>query len=424
MHAKNLAYPFYYYIYTLLAEDYKVESPLPLKKIIINAFLAISAIILTILMIIYPQATFDGAKNGLNTWLNVLIPSLLPFLIISNLLVELGVVKFLGILLEPLMRPLFNQPGAAGFVVAMGFTSGFPMGAVLTNTLYEKKLVNREEAARLVAFTNNSSPLFLLIAIPIGMFHNPRIGMILLIAHYLANILLGILLGLTALPRKQVKSLLEKKSILDKSIAELIKLPKEIKPIGNILGSSVKKGIETILLIGGFVIFFSVLIEVLKMSGFFKILIQFFSVFISYGKFTQGLGEAIATGFFEMTLGAQKTAEINAPIIEQLMIVSLILGWSGLSIQAQVSSIVAKNNIPIIFYLVGRVFQGFIALILTVFFFKYYPNFLPVFQMQGVLNKPLGILDYHLISFTLTAGVIGILLLFSLIITLLKKLFP
>ena len=66
------------------------------------------------------------------------------------------------------MRPLFRLPGEAGFAVALGFTSGFPMGAILTASLKEQSLCTPQEAARLAAFTNNSSPLFLLISVPLS----------------------------------------------------------------------------------------------------------------------------------------------------------------------------------------------------------------------------------------------------------------
>jgi len=108
------------------------------KQNFFYTFLTFLAVILALTMILYPEATFKGANYGLKIWATVLIPALLPFFIIADILVELGFVNFFGILLEPLMRPIFKQPGAAGFVLAMGFTSGFPMGAVLTNTLYVK----------------------------------------------------------------------------------------------------------------------------------------------------------------------------------------------------------------------------------------------------------------------------------------------
>ena len=80
----------------------------------------------TILMLFYPQAAYEGACRGLETWAVHLLPSLLPFFIAADLLLSMGFVRFLGVLLEPVMRPLFRLPGEAGFAVALGFTSGFP----------------------------------------------------------------------------------------------------------------------------------------------------------------------------------------------------------------------------------------------------------------------------------------------------------
>ncbi|MFZ7104492.1 MAG: sporulation integral membrane protein YlbJ [Peptococcaceae bacterium] len=393
-----------------------------IRKNIFFSFLAFLAIILTGLMIIYPQATFTGANHGLKTWVTVLVPALLPFFIIADILVEIGVVNFLGVLLEPLMRPLFRLPGAAGFVLAMGFTSGFPMGAVLTNTLYEKDLVKKEEAARLIAFTNNSSPLFLLVAIPVGMFNNPQLGLLLLISHYLANILLGILLGL--LPnsfRKNIGISARKDNILKKSIQELMKIQRQVKPLGSILGNSVSKSMQNIFFIGGFVVFFAVLIEVFKVTGIFALLTKLSAFLISLVGLNQGLGEAVTTGFFEMTLGAQTASKINASLIEQLMVVSLILGWSGLSIQAQVSSIAAKNEIPIKFYLCGRIFQGLAAFTLTALLFKHCVALLPVFQIKGMNTSPLSIVTYYIITTKIIFGIIGVLLLLSLLIGISKR---
>ncbi len=78
-----------------------------------------------------PQAALQASIRGLNIWWEVVFPSLLPFFIIAELLISIGVVKFIGVILEPLMRPLFRVPGIGGFVWAMGMASGFPAGAKL-----------------------------------------------------------------------------------------------------------------------------------------------------------------------------------------------------------------------------------------------------------------------------------------------------
>ena len=87
---------------------------------------AVLAVALALFMIVEPAATLEASANGLKLWFQAVLPALFPFFVVCDLLVALGVVRFLGVILEPVMRPVFRLPGAAGFVVAMGFTSGFP----------------------------------------------------------------------------------------------------------------------------------------------------------------------------------------------------------------------------------------------------------------------------------------------------------
>lgn len=149
-------------------------------------------------MLLNPRETVTAASAGIKLWYLVVIPALLPFFIIAELLVSLRFVNFLGILLEPIMRPVFRLPGCSSLVVVMGFTSGFPVGAILTKKLYDDHMLTANEAERLVSFTNNSSPLFILGAVGVGMFANPVAGYLLAAAHYLSNLCLGFLFSLTA----------------------------------------------------------------------------------------------------------------------------------------------------------------------------------------------------------------------------------
>lgn len=108
------------------------------------------------------------------------------------MLIGFGVVKFIGVLLEPLMRPLFRVPGVGGFVWAMGMASGFPAGAKLTARLRQEGQLTKTEAERLVSFTNCSNPLFIFGAVSVGFFNNAKLGMILALSHYLGNITVGL----------------------------------------------------------------------------------------------------------------------------------------------------------------------------------------------------------------------------------------
>lgn len=127
-------------------------------------------IFLTATVITHPQASLQASKNGLAMWWEVVFPSLLPFFILSELLISFGIVRFVGVLLEPFMRPIFRVPGVGGFVLAMGMASGFPSGAKLTTRLRQERQLTRIEAERLVSFTNSSNPLFIFGAVAVGFF--------------------------------------------------------------------------------------------------------------------------------------------------------------------------------------------------------------------------------------------------------------
>ena len=76
----------------------------------------------TIAIIAFPEVSYKASLDGLRVWWDIVFPALLPFFIASDTLMGLGVVHFIGALLEPLMRPLFNVPGVGAFALAMGTT--------------------------------------------------------------------------------------------------------------------------------------------------------------------------------------------------------------------------------------------------------------------------------------------------------------
>src|SRR5699024_11982829 len=88
-------------------------------------------------MIIFPETSFHASIRGLDMWWRVVFPSLLPFFIAAELLTRFGVVKFIGVLFEPIMRPLFNIHGIGSFawmfVMASGYLSGVQISSMLRN---------------------------------------------------------------------------------------------------------------------------------------------------------------------------------------------------------------------------------------------------------------------------------------------------
>ena len=223
---------------------------------------SLAVIIFIVLLIEYPKVSKESALAGVKLWLGTVFPSLLPFFIGSELLMQYGIVDFIGDLLEPVMRPIFNVPGAGSFAMAMGFTSGYPMGAKVISRLREQKLCTKTEAERLMSFCNNSGPLFMIGAVGTGMLKNPSIGYFIIIANYLGAISVGLLF-------RYYKKSDDKKRYeypnLKKAFDNMVSIRKADKrTFGEILSDSINESVKTILMIGGYIIFFSVIINLLN----------------------------------------------------------------------------------------------------------------------------------------------------------------
>lgn len=313
-------------------------------------------------LILFSGTAVDAAKKGLNLCLNIVFPSLFPFFVGSELLYNTGIVKAIGILLEPVMRPLFNIPGCGSFPFAMGITSGYPIGAKLTVEMRQKEQLSKLEAERLIAFSNNSGPLFVIGAVGVGMYNLPRLGYFLLACHIAACITVGLLFRFYG--RKNSTALRYNKYKLFPKFKEELKhcLVASQNNFGNILGNAVKNSVGLILSIGGFIIFFSVLINLLLETG----VIDYFSAIISFFLSPLGIHKEIipslVSGFFEITTGSNLASKVvNIPFIQQITAGSIIIGWAGLSVHSQVLSIVSSSDISIKPYFFGKFLQGCIA---------------------------------------------------------------
>ena len=332
-------------------------------------FFLIIILILTTFMIINPQETVTAAGMGFKLWFSILLPALLPFFIVAELMVSLGFVNFLGVILEPVMRPIFRLPGCSSLVVVMGFTSGFPIGAILSRKLYDENLLTADEAERLVSFTNNCSPLFILGAVGVGMFASPLAGYLLAFSHYLSNILVGIIWRFRG--SSQIMSTFRREHSLLQEACQAFWQHQNTRGIGALLGDAIKNSLNNILAIAGFVIIFSVLTRMLSvwgiMDGIASLLTYLFKAFSLPYPVAYGLG----MGMFEITLGTRTVVlATQADFLYKLAAVSIILAFSGFSIIAQVMSIMAGTAVRLSFYMLSRLIQIMLSLVITLFTYK------------------------------------------------------
>lgn len=333
-------------------------------------FLAFSTVFITVAMVRYPKEAFDSAITGLNLWWNVVFPALLPFFILSEILMGFGVVHFIGVLLEPLMRPVFNVPGVGAFAMSMGLASGYPMDAVITCKFRKSQLCSAVEAERLLSFTNTADPLFMFGAVAVGMFGMPELGAVIAISHYLSSFLVGIIFRFHGRSRdiRTIEKEHPKGNILIRAFRALYNARHEDKrSTGQLLGDSVKSSMNTILLIGGFIILFSVFLRIISVVGITQYLEIFFAAALNLIGFNPELATALVSGLFEIDIGTMAASQANVPLIERVTMASAIIAWSGLSVHGQVASIVIESGIRMAPYMVARFLHAVLAGLLTIF---------------------------------------------------------
>lgn len=353
-----------------------------MKEYFKSILFAVFLIILTISFISNPKEILDASIRGLNIWWTIVFPSLLPFFILSELLISFGLVSFLGVLLEPIMRILFKVPGIGGFVLAMGMSSGLPSGAKLSTSLRKENQLTRVEAERLNTFTNTSNPLFIIGAVSAGFFHNEKLGLLIASSHYLSNLVIGICM------RFYGKEKINKKQIsfsFSNAIKQLhIKRLSEKRKIGQILGDAITTSIHTLLTIGGFIILFSVLNKLMQVTSIFNILTIFISKVLP-GIISTSFIYPFLSGIFEITLGSQLISQLESnSLLAQVAVTSSILAFGGFSVHAQVASLISSTDIRYFPYLLARLLQSIIAPIFTIILWK--PLYLQLHNVQTVIK--------------------------------------
>lgn len=324
-------------------------------------------------LVLFSSTNLVSAKNGLILWATAVVPSLFPFFVSTELLSYTNIVMYLGKWLNPIMRPLFNVPGEGAFAFLMGLISGYPVGAKIVANFMEQGIVTKDEAERLLAFTNNSGPLFIIGTVGITLFGSTTIGILLFITHILSCITVGITLRFTTSSKLRLfnfnNSTVSSKSHYIKSNKPSINSTNQnvtFSTLGEALGKSITNSTSTILMIGGFVVIFSVIISILNQSGILDILEKIVSPILNCIGFKTELIKPILSGIVELTNGVNLVA--NTPLKEistNIITSSFLLGFGGFSVLLQVFSIISKSGLSIKTYTIGKILQGIFSAIYT-----------------------------------------------------------
>lgn len=282
-------------------------------------------LLLILLLILHGDDVISYTHDALFLCYNIIIPTLFPFFICSGLLIYSGFCESLSKIFAPFMKPLFgiNPSGSAAFI--LGIISGYPLGAVTVCDLYEASYLSKKEAERLLAFSNNSGPLFILGALGVGLFSSIKTGILLYLAHILGAISVGITLKLLLKPAYN---------------PNVGHISTQEKSIGEIFSYSLTNAVNNILSICGAIMFFSV---------FSRILLDFVPDFY-FKTFLLGIME-FAGGNFEII-------NSDLSIAQKIIGASVITGFAGICVHIQVLGVVARSGLKIKTYILGKILHG------------------------------------------------------------------
>lgn len=327
------------------------------------------AVALTFGLVLYPEAALQAAVKGMDIFFRIVFPSLLPFFVLSEIMLGLGVVHFIGVLFQPLMRPLFNVPGEGAFALSMGLAAGYPMDAVITARFRKQGLCTRVEGERLLAFTNTADPLFILGAVAVGMFQMEWLGARLALAHYLAALTVGLLFRFYAGREAPTRPANEhgQSRIFARAVQRLLAARREDgRSLGQLMGDAVTDSVRTLLMICGFIMLFSVLVKMIEVAGLQTLVAAPFAALFRLLGIAADLVPAAMAGFLEIDLGTMAASQSTAPLWQKAMIASAVIAWSGLSVHGQVASVLTGTDVRMGPYVIARLLHAVFAAIFTV----------------------------------------------------------
>jgi sporulation integral membrane protein YlbJ len=320
-------------------------------------FLALCAAIAC--LVIYPQQSVSAAKDGLSLCTDIIVPSLFPFFVLSNLTVHLGFASRLGRMAEPIMRPLFGVSGACSTAFILGFIGGYPVGAKNVTELYASGNCTKSEAERMLAFCNNSGPAFIFGVVGAGIFKSARIGLILYIIHVITAICIGLIF-------RSRKSSGHPSTKLVRPVSVRLKFTEAFT-------LSVSSAFQSVLGICGFVIFFTVIIQMLQFCGVIPAIASAIGTLLSSCGIHSTYIESFLVGMIELSSGVRSLSSLTGDIAVPLALASFMLGWAGISVHCQVLSITAGTGLSTVKYLIGKVLHGTLAAAVTSVVFHILP---------------------------------------------------
>lgn len=301
-----------------------------MKKNITN-IISILLFIIFILIFIYQKDVKDMIIFSTSLWKDSLLPSMFPYLLISNMLIEYDFTSILEKYFNNIFRKIFNIPASSIYAIITSMFSGFPSGSKYVSDLLRYEKISLIDANYLIMFTHFPNPLFVISFIGDTLLKNINLGYVILISIILSNFIISFIFR----PKKKVKEIKENTKKTNKNFANIL-TKSSINSFGiliNMLG--------IIMFFGGII---TVICKVFNPSLFIKVIIS---------------------SLLEMTNGLNFLTKCNINIILKCSIISSVISFSGFSVHMQVKSIIADTSIKYKYFLLSRIIGSILSFFIT-----------------------------------------------------------
>ncbi len=305
----------------------------------------ISAVIIILFLLFYPEKMIVSAKNGLLSWFNNVVPSLFPFMVMVNIITNnsnLKIPKFIFYSFEN----IFNVNGHGILAYIFGLLSGYPLGAKISADIYFKNDINSLDVQKLLSFCCNAGPMFIVGTLACQTLNCAKAGYIILISSIISNTFTGIILNRTILNQKNY----------------IYGIYQCSAPKNN---SSVQNSCEAVIRVGGYIILFSVISDILEIFGVMSILSKIMSFIIPLG---YNELKSILTGSLEMTCGINVLKNSTADLSVKAAIGGFIVSFGGISVIAQSIDFLNGTNINISLFALSKFINGVFTAFITYYF--------------------------------------------------------
>lgn len=323
----------------------KKEADVNVSSLLLGAF----ALFLLLLLLKNAALSMEYIRKGMTVCAYTVIPSVFPFMVLSEILLTCPVDNARHSFLDALCRKTLALPKSGLLIIVLGLLCGFPIGARCAAEAYKSGQLTKEEAERILAVSANPSPAFLLGAVGISMRGNRNFGWALFGC-------LGVLSLLSAL-------LLAKRG-KKTGTTGLCSAPRSVpKNSWRTVVDAIKKAAQSMLTVCAFILFFTAI------AGCVELVASRF-----------GLSQewcALASAFLELSGGAAAARELSSPWLS-VAITALAAGWSGCCVHCQILSVCEDSKLSLKTYFSVKPVQGVLCALSMLLLCKLFPALLTV----------------------------------------------